>query len=130
MTFVEKVTVDDALSIHDDIIRTYGGMEGVRDRGLLEAALAQPYQTFGGSELYPSIEEKAARLTFGLVENHPFADGNKRTATAILIAFLRANGRRFKPRHSELTDNIVSLAAGKMSADDFCEWLKTEGESE
>ena len=69
----------------------------MRDEGLLESALAQPFQTFGGKELYPSIAQKAARYAYGIASNHPFADGNKRTATAVMAAFLRMNGYKFKP---------------------------------
>lgn len=99
---VRYVSLEDALAIHDLSIQRYGGIEGTRDEGLLESALAQPQQTFGGEELYPSLAEKAARYAFGIVNNHPFADGNKRTGAAVLAVFLRANGIQFKPRLADM----------------------------
>lgn len=123
---VRYVSLEDALAIHKLSIRRYGGLEGVRDKGLLESALAQPQQTFGGVELYPSLEEKAARYAFGIINNHPFADGNKRTGAAVMAVFLRANGARFKPRLIDMQDKIIALADGSLSFDELVAWIEKQ----
>lgn len=123
---VQYASLEDALAIHDLSIRRYGGIEGTRDEGLLESALAQPQQTFDGEELYASLAEKAARYAFGIVNNHPFADGNKRTGAAVLAVFLRANGARFKPRLSDMQAQIIALADGSLSYDELVEWIEQQ----
>lgn len=123
---VRYVSLEDALAIHKLSIRRYGGLEGVRDEGLLESALAQPQQTFGGVELYPSLEEKAARYAFGIINNHPFADGNKRTGAAVMAVFLRANGARFKPRLIDMQDKVIALADGSLSFDELVAWIEKQ----
>ena len=75
------------IALHNDLIREIGGIEGIRDEGLLSSALNAPFQSFGGHEVYKSIHEKAARLAWGLVQNHAFIDGNKRTAAHVMILF-------------------------------------------
>ena len=120
----EPLGKDTVLQIHSAAIARFGGLDGVRDEGLLESALAQPFQTFEGEELYPSIAQKAARYAYGISSNHPFADGNKRTATAVMAAFLRINGYRFKPRHDELLANMVGVADGSISFEQLAEWLE------
>lgn len=123
---VQYVSLVDALAIHELSIRRYGGIEGTRDEGLLESALAQPQQTFDGVELYPSLAEKAARYAFGIVNNHPFADGNKRTGAAVLAVFLRANGVRFKPRLLNMQEQIIALADGSLSYDELVAWIEEQ----
>lgn len=114
------------LAIHADQIQRFGGMPGVRDEGLLESALAQPFAAFGGQELYPSIPEKAARYGFGIIKNHPFADGNKRTGAALIFAFLRGNDYRFKPRTREFYDVIIAVADGTMGYDELVAWIEKQ----
>jgi death-on-curing protein len=75
---VRALTLEEALAIHEASLERFGGLPGLRDEGLLESALAQPFQTFGGAELYPTFAEKAARYAYGIARNHPFLDGNKR----------------------------------------------------
>lgn len=123
---VQYVSPEDALAIHELSIRRYGGIEGTRDEGLLESALVQPQQTFDGVELYPSLAEKAARYAFGIVNNHPFADGNKRTGAAVLAAFLRANGMQFKPRLLDMQDKVIALADGSLSYDELVAWIGSQ----
>lgn len=123
---IRYVSLEDALAIHELSIRRYGGIEGTRDEGLLESALAQPQQTFDGVELYPSLAEKAARYAFGIVNNHPFADGNKRTGAAVLAAFLRANGMQFKPRLLDMQDKVIALADGSLSYDELVAWIGSQ----
>lgn len=79
------------LLLHSMLVAQSGGMDGLRDEGLLDAAINMPLQTFGGQELYPTILEKAARLGYGLIRNHPFLDGNKRIGTHAMLVFLDIN---------------------------------------
>ena len=123
---IRYVSREDALEIHALSIERYGGIEGLRDEGLLDSALAQPQQIFGGSELYPSLPEKAARYAFGIINNHPFADGNKRTGAAVLATFLRANGKRFKPRLLDMQVTIMSVADGSMDYDELVAWIEEQ----
>lgn len=83
MTGAPPLSREDVLAIHSAAIARFGGADGVRDEGMLDSALAQPFQTFGGQELYATVAEKAARYAFGIISDHPFVDGNKRTATAV-----------------------------------------------
>ncbi len=99
-------------------------MPGLRDPGLLDSALAQPFQTFGGVDLYPTLAQKAARYAWGIARNHPFADGNKRTAAACMAAYLRINGVRFKPRHDELYDAMVGIAEGTWGFEELAAWVE------
>ena len=120
---VRELTRDEAVAIHDASLARFGGLAGIRDEGLLESALAQPFASFDGRDLYPTIAEKAARLAFGLARNHPFLDGNKRVATACLGAFLRLNGYAFRPSADELLDIMLRVAAGTASFEELSAWV-------
>ena len=120
---VRELTRDEAVAIHDASLARFGGLAGIRDEGLLESALAQPFASFGGRDLYPTIAEKAARLAFGLARNHPFLDGNKRVATACLGVFLRLNGYAFRPSADELLDIMLRVAAGTASFEELSAWV-------
>jgi death-on-curing protein len=113
-----------ALALHARQLEMFGGLSGVGDEGLLDSALTQPFVTFDGVDLYPSIEEKAARYAFGIIKNHPFADGNKRTGAALMITFLRLNNFRFKPRHKELEQIILDVASGAAGFDDLAAFIR------
>jgi death-on-curing protein len=126
---MRAVEYEDVLAIHEMQITNHGGLFGVRDEGLLDSALTQPFVTFDGIDLYPSIEEKAARYAFGIIKNHPFADGNKRTGAALMITFLRLNNFRFKPRHSELEQVILDVAAGVAGFDDLVTFVRANTRS-
>ncbi|MEH1852771.1 MAG: type II toxin-antitoxin system death-on-curing family toxin [Nostoc sp.] len=86
------LTISQVLDIHQRQIQRFGGTAGVRDEGLLDSALAQPQATFGGELLHPTIHEQAAAYLYHLAMNHPFLDGNKRTAFAVMLTFLNLNG--------------------------------------
>lgn len=118
---IDKAT---ALRIHSAAIERFGGCDGMRDEGLLESALAQPFQTFDGGELHPSAAEKAARYAYGIAKDHPFVDGNKRTAAALMGTFLRMNGHSFKPRHDELLAIVTGVADGSISCGHLAEWIE------
>lgn len=111
------------LSLHSDLIREFGGTEGIRDEGLLESALAAPFQTFDGEQAYPSLQAKAARLGFGLVSNHPFVDGNKRTGAHVMLVFLALNGVELRYEQQELIDAFLSVASGGSDWRDLQRWI-------
>jgi death on curing protein len=109
------LTLDEVLAIHADQIRRYGGHRGLRDLGLLSSAVAVPRASFGGSFLHPSLTEMTAAYLFHLARNHPFVDGNKRTALASALAFLWLNGRRLEAGEDELTNLTIGVASGEVS---------------
>ena len=111
------------LALHSDLIREFGGTEGIRDEGLLESALAAPFQTFGGEPVYPSLQAKAARLGFGLVSNQPFVDGNKRTGAHVMLVFLALNGVELRYEQQELIDVFLSVASVGSVCRDLQQWI-------
>lgn len=117
------LTVAEVLETYQRVMQQTGGLVGIRDLGALESAIAQPYMTFDGNELYPSLTEKAAALGFSLIQNHPFADGNKRTGHAAMESFLALNGYEINASTDEQVEIILSLASGKLSRDEFADWL-------
>jgi death-on-curing protein len=117
------LSIAEILDLHRRLIEESGGSAGLRDRGGLQSAVAQPRVTFGGEELYPSVIEKAAALAVSLIRNHPFIDGNKRVAHAAMAVFLLLNGRRIEASVDEQERLIVGLAAGDHDREDLSEWL-------
>lgn len=111
------------LLLHEQLVAETGGSAGVRDEGLLESALSAPFQGFGGVDAYPSIQQKAARLGYGLVKNHPFVDGNKRIGAHAMLVFLALNGIELEYTQRELADIILQVAAGKADYDTLFYWL-------
>ena len=120
---IRSVTIAEILETYQQIMQQTGGLVAIRDFGALESALAQPYMTFGGNELYPSLAEKAAALGFSLIQNHPFADGNKRTGHAAMAMFLAINGYKINASIDEQTEIILSVASSKLIRDEFTKWL-------
>jgi death on curing protein len=120
----EFLDVDDVLEIHADQIVQHGGSEGLRDSGLLESAIAQPMAQFGGQFLHEDLFEMAAALHFSLVMNHPFVDGNKRTALMALLAFLDLNGYSILEPFHGLVDITLSVASGSMSKTQLAQLLR------
>lgn len=111
------------LLLHSSLIEAFGGIDGVRDEGLLESALAAPFQTFGGEPVYPSVQSKAAQLGFGLIRNHPFVDGNKRIGAHVMLVFLELNGVELHYDQQELIDIILSVASGETDRQDLLQWI-------
>ena len=99
-----KLTKEQILLLHTQLIEATGGSGGIRDVGLLESALESPFQSYGGEELYPSIQAKAARLCYGLVKNHAMIDGNKRIGVHAMLVFLVLNGYEIEYTQKELSD--------------------------
>jgi len=108
------LTLDEALLIHADQIRRYGGMPGVRDMGLINSALAMPEASLEGVYLHTSLAEMAAAYLFHIARNHPFLDGNKRAALACALAFLWLNGQWLEADEGELTEMVMDIASGRL----------------
>ena len=111
------------LLLHEQLITETGGSSALRDEGMLDSALYAPFQTFGGEDVYPSLQQKAARLCFGLVKNHPFLDGNKRIGAHVMLVFLALNGIELRHTQTELSDVILQLAAGTIQSSDLLNWI-------
>lgn len=120
---MKRLTVEHILQMHDLLIRETGGSLGLRDQNLLESAVLSPFQTFGGQYVYHSIEYKAARLGFSLVQNHPFVDGNKRVGLLAMIIFLEMNGVYLSYTDEELVRLGLALADGSMDDKALLLWI-------
>lgn len=116
--------LEEVLAIHELQISVFGGSLGLRDQGLLEAALSRPLQTFDGSELYPSLEEKAAALLESIVVNHPFFDGNKRLGYVLMRLVLMEAGKDIKASQEEKFEMVIGVAKGELKAADIAIWLR------
>jgi len=117
------LTLAEVLELHRMLIEQSGGAVGLRDLGALESAVVQPRMTFGGTDLYPSLVEKAAALCFSLVKNHPFKDGNKRVAHAATETFLLLNGSEIVATVDEQERVVLTLAAAQCNREELVEWL-------
>lgn len=116
---------DDIVYLHSKLILKFGGTDGIRDEGMLESALITPLQTFDSSDLYPSLVEKIARLSFGLAMDHPFYDGNKRIAAKVLDIGLKINNITLLATNDEMIDEFISLASRNISYQDFLSRIRT-----
>lgn len=114
---------EQVLKLHTSLIKTTGGSDGIRDEGMLDLALNNPFQSFDGKELYPSIQAKAAWLCFGLVRNHAMLDGNKRLGTHVMLVFLALNGYELYYSQKELSDVILALASGDIGEKEILQWI-------
>ena len=113
------------LLLHQQLVDETGGSPGLRDEGLLDSTLNAPFQAFGGTSAFPSLQQKAARLCYGLVKNHPFVDGNKRIGAHAMLVFLAVNGLELSYTQQELADIILQVAAGEKGYEDLLAWLLT-----
>ena len=117
------LTKAQVLMLHEQLVNETGGSPGLRDDGLLESALASPFQEFATFSPYPTIQQKAARLGFSLVMNHPFIDGNKRIGAHAMLTLLALNGIEIACTQKELADTILNVAAGNIGYDGLLQWL-------
>ena len=117
------LTKEQILNLHSQLINKFGGIDGVRDEGLLESALNNAYGVYFGLENYPTVEEKAARLAYSLTKNHPFLDGNKRIGVLIMLVFLEINKMELTCNNEELTDLGLKIAASQKSYEDILEFI-------
>lgn len=116
------------IRFHEDQIKLYGGSSGIRDKGLLESALAQPEASFGGVYVHRTIFEKAAAYGYHICKNHPFYDGNKRTALLAMLTFLDVNGWSLKADKKLLYATVVELASGKLEKEELSSFLENHSE--
>jgi death-on-curing protein len=112
------LTVEIVREIHQTAIRDFGGSDGIRERALLESAVAAPQATFGGKSIYASLTEIAAAYLYYLCRNHPFLDGNKRTALGGCLVFLRLNGVETKPDGPEWEELVLDVAASRIDREE------------
>ena len=117
------ISKQQVLRLHKLLVDSFGGIDGIRDETLLDSALASPLQTFDGTDMFPSIEEKAARLAFGLIKNHPFADGNKRIGAHVMLTVLMVNDVKMSYTQKELYEMILQIAGGIGSYDTLLNWV-------
>ena len=115
------LTRDECLALHDMMLSCYGGIAGLRDEHLLESALSRPQQLFHYGK--PTLAEMAAAYAAGIVKNHPFLDGNKRTGFMLGAGFLERNGHEFHATEADAVLQTLALAAGEMTEAEYAEWL-------
>ena len=120
-----KFSKEKILLLHQVMAEATGGDVGVRDEALLESAIENIFATFDGKELYPSKEEKAARLGFSLISNHAFVDGNKRIGMYIMLSFLELNGIKIEATNGEVAELGLGVASGSEGYDDILSWIKS-----
>jgi death-on-curing protein len=118
------LSLQEIISLHSLLIAQSGGGSGLRDRGALESAVAQPEASFSGEELYPDLASKAAALGHSLIQNHPFVDGNKRIGHAAMEVFLLLNGHEIDASVDVQEQIIIEVASGKVSRTELGEWLR------
>ena len=110
--------------LHQMMADATGGSVGLRDEGLLDSAIESAFATFGGADLYPTIEEKAAKLGYSLISNHAFVDGNKRIGVFVMLCFLELNGISIEANNSDVIELGLGVAAGSMKQEDVLEWIR------
>lgn len=118
------LSISQVLDIHQDEINSFGGTNGVRDEGLLDSALAQPQATFGGELLHPTIGEQAAAYLYHLAMNHPFIDGNKRTAFAVMDTFITLNGYSLNLSVEEAYNLVIQVVKREISKEELSAFLE------
>ena len=118
------ISVDDVIAIHSRIIEKTGGIDGLRDKAILESAISAPLQSFDGVDLYPGDIEKIARLGFGLAANHAFIDGNKRIGAMMTQLLLLWNGYNLQLKQNELADMFIAVADGSADERSLLEWIQ------
>ena len=119
-----QFTIKDIYEFHNQLEKAFILSSGVRDKNLLASAVNTPFQTFMGNDLYPTIYDKAAQLCYGIANNHPFTDGNKRTALHSMYVYLIINGYDITATQQEVENLIINVAAGNMTNVELAQWLR------
>ena len=119
-----QFTVQDIYELNTQLENAFVLSSGVRDENLLASAVNTPFQTFMGNDLYPSIYDKAAQLCYGIANNHPFTDGNKRTALHSMYVYLIINGFDITATQQDVENMIIDVAAGNMTNTELAQWLR------
>lgn len=120
---MKRLNREQIIRLHEMLLKETGGVPGIRDISLLESAINSPFQTFDKVSLYPTLERKAARLGYGIVKNHPFLDGNKRTGLLAMLTFLEINGIKLDYTDEELIKIGLALADGTFSEKQLLTWI-------
>ena len=120
-----RFSEEKVLLLHQLIVAETGGSNELRDVGLLDSALEGIFQTFGGEELYPTKEEKGARLGYTLISNHAFVDGNKRIGMYVMLTFLEVNGIHMDCTNEDVVEAGLGVASGEMGYEELLDWVKT-----
>lgn len=123
------ISIKSVLQIHQALIDTYGGASGVRDLSLLHSAINRPYATFESVDLYPTVQHKAAAILQSILINHPFLDGNKRTAFALLNYFLISENTELTSKEDDIYDFIISVSKGELEFDAILNWINSNTEN-
>lgn len=120
------ISLHEILAIHDILIERFGGAKGIRDQAGLESAINRPYQTFDGQELYPDSIDKATAIFESIISNHPFIDGNKRTAYVLMRLFLKHDTLDIEATEDEKFDFVIKSAKGELAFDEIRAWIKSK----
>ena len=120
---MKRLSKEQVLLLHSQLIESFGGSSGVRDDNLLDSALETPFQTFDGEELYPTLQAKAARLGYGLIKNHCMIDGNKRIGAHVMLVFLELNGVEIEYTQKDLYETVLAVADGSLDYDELLKWI-------
>jgi len=126
---MKRLSKPQILALHRQLCDATGGGQGIRDDGLLDAAIDAPDAGFGGQEMYPTVAAKAARLAFGLVSNHPFVDGNKRIGVLAMLVTLRGNGIVINTKDHDLIALGMGLAESRLNTEDVISWVERSCDS-
>jgi death-on-curing protein len=117
------ITKEVVLQLHQLSIIKYGGSSGIRDEGLMESAIARPYQTFGGEDLYPSCLEKATAIAESIIINHPFNDGNKRTGYLVMLAIVEEGRFEITASNDDIYSFVINISTGQTRYEEIVTWL-------
>ncbi|TET14793.1 MAG: type II toxin-antitoxin system death-on-curing family toxin [Actinobacteria bacterium] len=118
-----KLDISHVLHLNNRMCKATGGSSGLRDIGALESALYHAYASFEGKNLYPTLEEKAARQAYGIIRNHPFLDGNKRTGLFVMLVFLELNDIKLHFSQPELVKLGIGIAEGRIGSQQITKWI-------
>lgn len=122
---MKYIDVNYIIKLHEKLIESTGGSNGLRDEKLLDSALKNSKATFDGIELYPTIEEKCTNICYNLVNNHPFIDGNKRIGVYVMLVLLEYNGIKLSFKQQELIDLGLGIAKGELKQGEILKWIKS-----
>ena len=118
------IEISEVEKIHDILIERFGGAKGIRDKGILESAIGRPFQTFDGKDLYPDPVDKAAAIFESIVSNHPFVDGNKRTAYVLMRLILKRNQLDIEVDQDTKYVFVIKAAQGELTFDKIKSWIR------
>jgi death-on-curing protein len=120
---MKTIDIDDVILFHEKIIDTSGGVHGIKDKGIVESAINRGNYTFDGKDLYPDIFDKISAITYSLINNHGFVDGNKRIGIAVMLLLLKLNGIKIKYSQKEIIELGLNIAKSEFLEYDIKQWL-------